>query len=58
MIGAWPQQPDVIEASNFEYLHGLSTPLAGAIPAGAAAMHPGRFRSLAPQWLDGLVSAR
>lgn len=58
VIGAWPQQPDEIEASNFEYLRGLSTPLAGAIPAGAAAMDPGRFQSLAPQWLDGLVSIR
>jgi dethiobiotin synthetase len=56
VIGAWPQQPNQIETSNTEYLRGLSTPLAGVIPAGAAALDPRRFRSLAPQWLNGLVS--
>lgn len=58
VIGAWPEEPDEVEASNAEYLRGLHVPLAGAIPAGAPALEPRVFQSLAPQWLNGLAPSR
>lgn len=58
VIGAWPSDPDLAERTNLHDLAALTgTPLAGAIPVGAAALRSSDFhaqarRSLSPA-LDG-----
>jgi dethiobiotin synthetase len=48
VIGAWPAEPDLATRSNVEDLSRLpGAPLLGAVPAGAGAAPPERFRELA-----------
>ncbi|MFQ4149277.1 dethiobiotin synthase [Arthrobacter sp. LAPM80] len=51
VIGSWPTSPSFIENSNREHFQGLTTPLLGALPAGAALLDPADFRRMAPKWL-------
>ena len=55
VLGAWPDQPDVIETTNREYLEGLPEGLLGAVPAGAPRLDPATFRDASPGWLSGLA---
>lgn len=48
VIGAWPARPERVHWTN---LSELLPHLAGAVPAGAAALAPGVFRRSAPDWL-------
>jgi dethiobiotin synthase len=55
VIGAWPDEPDVIETTNREYLAALPEGLLGAVPLGAPQLGPVSFRSASAGWLPGLV---
>jgi dethiobiotin synthetase len=55
VIGAWPEQPDVIETTNREYLAALPEGLLGAVPRGAPALATDAFREAASGWLPGLA---
>ncbi len=63
VIGSWPSAPGVAERSNLRDLEMLAArPLLGALPAGAGALDPGAFLSVAraglgPQ-LGGTFDAR
>jgi dethiobiotin synthetase len=48
VIGAWPAEPERVHRTNLSELRHL---LAGAVPEGAGAMEPNRFRVSAPGWL-------
>jgi dethiobiotin synthase len=55
IIGSWPDDPSIIETSNRDHFSGLPEGLLGAIPRGAPALPPPRFRAQAPGWLAGLA---
>jgi 8-amino-7-oxononanoate synthase len=55
VIGAWPKEPTVIEATNRVHLEGLPEGLLGAVPLGAPRRCPDDFRSSATGWLLGLL---
>ncbi|WP_374969987.1 dethiobiotin synthase [Terrabacter sp. BE26] len=55
VIGAWPDDPDVIETTNRRYLADLPEGLFGAVPLGAPRLDPTAFRAAAPTWLPGLA---
>lgn len=55
VIGAWPEEPTVIEATNRVHLEGLPEGLLGAVPLGAPRRCPDDFRSSATGWLPGLL---
>jgi dethiobiotin synthetase len=57
VIGAWPQEPGVVEVSNREHLAGLPHRLLGALPLGAPHLPPEAFRAAAPGWLRGAARA-
>jgi dethiobiotin synthase len=52
VIGSWPCDPDVIDASNRDCLGRLGLQLFGAIPAGAGGWDQARFRDHAPRWFS------
>ena len=54
VVGAWPEQPDVIETTNREYLSALPEGLLGVVPQGAPVLEPEAFRAAASGWLPGL----
>ncbi|MFE5393698.1 dethiobiotin synthase [Streptomyces sp. NPDC056568] len=52
VIGSWPGDPDLASRCNLADLPDVAgAPLLGAVPAGAASLPPGDFRSSAPRWL-------
>ncbi|MFE2048089.1 dethiobiotin synthase [Streptomyces sp. NPDC059459] len=52
VIGSWPGAPDLASRCNLVDLPDVAgAPLLGAVPAGAASLPPGEFRSSAPRWL-------
>ncbi|MEW2264638.1 MULTISPECIES: dethiobiotin synthase [unclassified Streptomyces] len=52
VIGSWPGAPDLASRCNLADLPDVAgAPLLGAVPAGAASLPPGEFRSSAPRWL-------
>ncbi|MFJ3234191.1 dethiobiotin synthase [Streptomyces sp. NPDC086787] len=52
VIGSWPGSPDLAARCNLADLPEVAgAPLLGALPAGAAALPPGDFRTAAPGWL-------
>jgi dethiobiotin synthetase len=64
VLGAWPKAPELVHRSNLTDLRGIvkkvaadclpdgaSTQIAGAVPEGAGALIPDRFRAAAPGWL-------
>ncbi|TJY69706.1 dethiobiotin synthase [Arthrobacter sp. CAU 1506] len=53
VIGAWPQEPTDIELDNQRYLSDLPVPFLGMVPAGASALPPPEFRTLASGWFGG-----
>lgn len=55
VLGSWPSDPTVIEASNRDYLAELPEGLLGAIPTGAPWLDPSAFRAAASGWLPGLA---
>lgn len=55
VIGAWPDDPDVIETTNREHLAALPEGLLGAVPRGAPRLEPAAFRGASPGWLPGLA---
>jgi dethiobiotin synthetase len=60
VIGNWPLQPGVVEASNRSALVRLA-PLRAALPAGAGSMTSGEFMAMSAHafdraWVTGLVS--
>jgi len=55
VIGAWPDEPDVIETTNRDYLDDLPEGRLGAVPLGAPRLDPTAFREGAPTWLPGLA---
>jgi len=55
VIGAWPDDPDVIETTNRDYLSALAEGLVGAVPLGAPHHDPATFAARAPGWLPGLA---
>ncbi len=63
VIGAWPDEPDLAMRSNIRDLETIAArPLAGALPAGAAALDPAEFllaahRGLAPSFGGGFDAA-
>jgi dethiobiotin synthase len=54
VIGGWPDEPSLVEATNRDYLAALPEGLLGTVPWGAPALAPEAFRSAAPTWLPGL----
>ncbi|MFM6850841.1 MAG: dethiobiotin synthase [Terrabacter sp.] len=56
VIGSWPNEPDVIERTNRDYLSALPEGLLGAVPPGAPALPPDVFRRQARRWLPGVVA--
>lgn len=65
VIGAWPEQPELVHRSNLaqlrDGLHRVCGPdargeLAGLVPDGAARMPPAEFRRAAPTWLAPALS--
>jgi dethiobiotin synthetase len=48
VIGAWPEQPDLVHRTNLDDLPGT---LAGAVPEGAGGWSPDSFRERAAEWL-------
>ncbi|MFE7171381.1 dethiobiotin synthase [Streptomyces sp. NPDC057616] len=62
VIGAWPASPDLASRCNLADLPDVTdAPLLGALPEGAAAQQPARFRTAARSWLaprlDGIWNA-
>jgi dethiobiotin synthetase len=60
VIGNWPLQPGVVEASNRSALVRLA-PLRAALPAGAGSMSPGEFAAMSAHafdraWVTSLLS--
>ncbi|WP_371327706.1 dethiobiotin synthase [Humibacillus sp. DSM 29435] len=55
VIGAWPEQPTVIEQTNRDYLGALPEGLLGAVPWGAPALAPAVFADESAAWLPGLL---
>ncbi|MFJ2949346.1 dethiobiotin synthase [Streptomyces sp. NPDC087226] len=52
VIGSWPDGPDLASRCNLLDLPDVTgVPLLGAVPAGAGALDPSRFRGSAPHWL-------
>ncbi|WP_030214346.1 dethiobiotin synthase [Streptomyces sp. NRRL WC-3626] len=52
VIGSWPDGPDLASRCNLLDLPDVTgVPLLGAVPAGAGALAPARFRGSAPHWL-------
>ncbi|MGW8063046.1 dethiobiotin synthase [Streptomyces ziwulingensis] len=52
VIGSWPGAPDLASRCNVADLPAVAgAPLLGAVPAEAASLPPGAFRSAAPHWL-------
>ncbi|UFR05912.1 dethiobiotin synthase [Streptomyces sp. Go40/10] len=52
VIGSWPDAPDLASRCNVADLPEVAeAPLLGALPAGAGALPPARFRDAAPGWL-------
>ncbi|MEO7754875.1 MAG: dethiobiotin synthase [Terracoccus sp.] len=56
VIGSWPDEPDMIEESNWAYFSELDDGLLGAVPSGAPARDASSFAALAPGWLPGLAA--
>ncbi|BBZ13971.1 dethiobiotin synthase [Mycobacterium branderi] len=59
VIGSWPAQPGVVEASNRQALERLAT-VRAALPAGAGSMKPPEFSAMSvqafdPHWVTSLV---
>ena len=50
VIGAWPNEPELVHRTNLRDLEG---DLVGAVPQGAGAMEAHVFRREAPHWLSG-----
>ncbi|MET9732546.1 dethiobiotin synthase [Streptomyces sp. NPDC006458] len=62
VIGSWPAEPDLASRCNVADLPEVAdAPLLGALPEGAGALEPARFRTEAPGWLaprlDGVWDA-
>ncbi|MFE1439949.1 dethiobiotin synthase [Streptomyces sp. NPDC058739] len=62
VIGSWPAEPDLASRCNVADLPEVAAaPLLGALPEGAGALEPARFRAEAPGWLaarlDGVWDA-
>ncbi|MDN5767637.1 MAG: dethiobiotin synthase [Humibacillus sp.] len=55
VIGAWTEQPTVIEQTNRAYFDGLAEGVLGAVPWGAPALAPAVFADQSATWLPGLV---
>lgn len=55
VIGAWPDQPSRIEATNRAYFAELPEGLLGAVPLGAPTLAPAAFVDAAASWLPGLA---
>lgn len=55
VVGAWPDEPGVIETTNRDYLGGLPEGLLGAVPLGAPSLDPEAFRAAGPTWLPGVA---
>ncbi|MDF0529192.1 dethiobiotin synthase [Tsukamurella sp. 8F] len=54
VLGRWPDQPGLAERCNREELAEVTgVPLVGAVPDGASALAPERFRADAPGWFAG-----
>lgn len=51
VIGAWPQEPGVIEAGNRDALSAMA-PLRAVLPDGAGAFTPAQFESMSSQAFD------
>ncbi|MFF0744823.1 dethiobiotin synthase [Streptomyces sp. NPDC004111] len=52
VVGSWPEAPGLAERCNVPELADMAgAPLLGAVPEGAGALDPVRFRELAGQWL-------
>ena len=56
VLGSWPNEPTIIEASNRDYLSALPEGLVGAVPTGAPLLDPAAFRAASAGWLPGLAS--
>lgn len=56
VLGSWPADPEFVHQSNREALTSLPVPLLGAIPDQASLLPPGRFRTDAGAWLNGLTA--
>ncbi|MEW1954104.1 dethiobiotin synthase [Terrabacter sp. NPDC080008] len=56
VIGAWPDEPGIIETTNRDYIAGLPEGLLGAIPLGAPRSSADAFRASAPTWLPGMAT--
>ncbi|MGW3127860.1 dethiobiotin synthase [Streptomyces sp. NPDC001076] len=53
VIGSWPESPDLASRCNVADLPEVAgAPLLGALPAGAGALAPTDFRTVAPSWLS------
>lgn len=55
VIGAWPEQPTVIEQTNRACFEELPEGLLGAVPLGAPTLTPAVFADESAAWLHGLV---
>jgi dethiobiotin synthetase len=55
VVGSWPIDPTIIEATNRDYLAGLPEGLLGAVPAGAPQLDPATFCAASAAWLPGLA---
>ena len=55
VVGAWPGNPGVIEATNRDVFAALPEGLLGAVPSGAPTGTPDAFRASAAGWLSGLA---
>lgn len=55
VLGAWPEQPSLVERTNRDYLDALPEGLLGAIPLGAPSLAPTQFVQRAGDWLPGLA---
>jgi dethiobiotin synthetase len=59
VIGAWPQDPGIVEIGNREVLSTMA-PLRAVLPAGAGALRSDRFESMSsvafdPHWVTSLA---
>jgi dethiobiotin synthetase len=55
VLGAWPEEPELVHWHNLAELPG---DLAGVLPDGAGGMAPQAFREAAPDWLTPLLYGR
>ncbi len=59
VVGAWPQDPGVIETDNRDVLSAMA-PVRAVLPAGAGAFEPAQFESMSsaafdPQWVRSVA---